>query len=136
MAETCGHAAVIEHNGDVYTCDHFVFPEYFLGNIHRQSITAMMYSQRQHDFGRAKLEGLPAQCRTCEWLFACNGGCPKDRFCTTADGEPGLNYLCEGYRQFFAHVAPYMDFMKNELVHQRPPANVMSWAKQNGRKFS
>lgn len=136
MAETCGHAAVIEHNGDVYTCDHFVFPEYFLGNIHRQSITAMMYSQRQHDFGRAKLEGLPAQCRTCEWLFACNGGCPKDRFCTTDDGEPGLNYLCKGYRQYFAHVAPYMDFMKNELVHQRPPANVMSWAKQNGRKFS
>ena len=129
MAETCGHAAVIEHNGDVYSCDHFVFPEYLLGNIHRDSITAMMYSQRQHDFGAAKRSSLPRRCRECEWQFACNGGCPKDRFRTTADGEEGLNFLCEGYRRFFHHVAPYMDFMKEELLLQRPPANVMQWAR-------
>lgn len=130
MAETCGHAAVMEHNGDLYSCDHFVFPEYRLGNIHNDSITAMMYSPRQHAFGAAKRDSLPCQCRQCEWKFACNGGCPKDRFCMTADGEPGLNYLCEGYRTFFRHVAPYMDFMKEELEHQRPPANVMEWIKE------
>ena len=127
MAETCGHAAVIEHNGDVYSCDHFVFPEYLLGNINHNSITAMMYSDRQRTFGRAKHDRLPRQCKSCRWLFACNGGCPKDRFRHTAEGEDGLNYLCEGYQKFFTHVAPYMDFMKNELLHQRPPANVMQW---------
>ncbi len=125
MAETCGHAAVIEHNGDVFSCDHFVFPEYKLGNIHRDSITAMMYSERQRRFGRDKRDQLPQQCKECQWLFACNGGCPKDRFRKTADGEGGLNYLCKGYKQFFSHVAPYMDFMKNELLNKRPPANVM-----------
>ena len=127
MCPACGHAGVIEHNGDVYSCDHFVFPEYLLGNIHRDTITSMMYSKRQLQFGRDKYERLPHQCKVCQWRFACNGGCPKDRFCQTADGEPGLNYLCQDYRQFFAHVAPYMDFMKNELLHQRPPANVMKW---------
>ncbi len=127
MCPTCGHAGVIEHNGDVYSCDHFVFPEYLLGNIHRDTITSMMYSKRQLQFGRDKYERLPHQCKVCQWLFACNGGCPKDRFCQTVDGEPGLNYLCQDYRQFFAHVAPYMDFMKNELLHQRSPANVMKW---------
>lgn len=127
MTTTCGHAAVIEHNGDVYACDHFVFPEYLLGNIHADSITAMMYSERQRTFGRAKRDSLPQQCRQCKWLFACNGGCPKDRFRTTADGTPGLNYLCDDYRRFFSHVAPYMDFMAEELRHQRPPANVMMW---------
>ena len=125
MAETCGHAAVIEHNGDIYSCDHFVFPEYLLGNIHRNSLTAMMYSARQQAFGAAKREALPAQCRACEWRFACNGGCPKDRFLTTADGQEGLNYLCSAYRQIFHHMAPYMDFMRQELLNERPPANIM-----------
>lgn len=125
MAETCGHAAVIEANGDLYTCDHFVFPEYRLGNIHRDTITAMLYSARQRDFGRAKRDALPSQCHTCPWLFACNGGCPKDRFRTTVQGAPGLNYLCQDYRRFFSHVAPYMDFMRDELLAGRPPANIM-----------
>ena len=125
MNDVCGQAAVIEANGDVYSCDHFVFPKYRLGNIHSSTITSMMYSERQHLFGQAKRTALPHQCLTCPWLFACNGGCPKDRFCITADGQHGLNYLCQDYRQFFAHVAPYMDFMKQELLHQRPPANVM-----------
>lgn len=125
MARTCGHAGVMEFNGDVYACDHFVFPEYKLGNIRTQTLTEMMYSPKQLQFGADKYERLPRQCKACEYLFACHGECPKNRFIQTADGEPGLNYLCEGYRQFFEHVAPYMDFMKKELQAQRPPANVM-----------
>ncbi len=127
LAKTCGHASVMEFNGDVYTCDHFVFPEYKLGNIHQQTLVEMLYGEKQTRFGRMKEETLPTQCRECEFLFACNGECPKNRFARTASGEPGLNYLCRGYKQFFSHVAPYMDFMKNELMHQRPPANVMNF---------
>ena len=125
MCETCGHASVIEANGDVYSCDHFVFPDYLLGNINHDTITSMMYSPRQVQFGRAKRDSLPRQCQSCQWRFACNGGCPKDRFCQTADGEHGLNYLCTAFQHFFAHVAPYMEFMKQELLNERPPANVM-----------
>lgn len=125
MAETCGHAGVMEFNGDVYSCDHFVFPQYKLGNIRRQTLVEMMYSERQQNFGMAKRDSLPGQCRRCKYLFACNGECPKNRFCTTADGEPGLNYLCSGYYRFFKHTAPYMEYMKRELEAQRPPANIM-----------
>ena len=131
LARHCGHAGVMEFNGDVYACDHFVFPEYKLGNIYTQTLTEMMYSQRQLQFGADKHDKLPAQCRACEFLFACNGECPKNRFLHTKEGEPGLNYLCKGYKKFFAHVAPYMDFMKKELLAQRPPANVMQWAREN-----
>ena len=88
-----------------------------------------MYSDRQLKFGADKQNALPTQCKECDYLFACNGGCPKDRFLTTANGEPGLNYLCKGYKHFFQHVAPYMDFMKRELMAKRPPSNVMEWAK-------
>ena len=130
MAETCGHAAVIEHNGDVYGCDHFVFPEYLLGNIHRETITSMMYSERQRAFGLAKRESLTKQCRECEWLFACGGGCPKDRFLRDEYGTPGHNYLCEAYRRYFQHVAPYMDFMRGELMNERPPSNVMAMCRK------
>ena len=126
MARTCGHAGVMEFNGDVYSCDHFVFPEYKLGNIREKTLVEMMYSDRQQKFGTDKYDSLPGQCRRCKYLFACNGECPKNRFAFTADGEPGLNYLCEGYYRFFEHVAPYMDFMKNELDNQRPPSNVMN----------
>ena len=129
MAKTCGHAGVMEFNGDVYACDHFVFPEYKLGNIYQKTLVEMMYSERQQAFGQMKQKSLPTQCRECEWLFACNGECPKNRFAHTADGEPGLNYLCAGYRKFFKHVAPYMDFMKQELMNQRPPANIMKVTK-------
>lgn len=132
MAETCGHAAVMEFNGDVYSCDHFVFPEFKLGNIRQQTLLEMMYSPRQLQFGADKKEKLPAQCRECEFLFACNGECPKNRFARTDSGEPGLNYLCSGYRQFFNHVAPYMDFMKYQLMHEQAPANVMDWIR-NGK---
>ncbi len=134
MAPTCGHAGVMEYNGDVYSCDHFVFPEYRLGNLNERNFVEMMYSERQQRFGAAKRDTLPGQCRRCRWLFACNGECPKNRFAHTTDGEPGLNYLCEGYSRFFAHVALYMDFMKAELAAQRPPANVMKWAaERDGR---
>lgn len=129
MAKQCGHAGVMEFNGDVYSCDHYVFPEYKLGNIRTQTLTEMMYSDRQLKFGADKQDALPTQCKECDYLFACNGGCPKDRFLTTANGEPGLNYLCKGYKHFFQHVAPYMDFMKRELMAKRPPSNVMEWAK-------
>lgn len=126
MAKTCGHAGVMEYNGDVYSCDHFVFPEYKLGNIRTHTLVEMMFSERQQKFGADKYDRLPQQCRKCKYLFACNGECPKNRFAVTAEGEPGLNYLCAGYRQFFGHVAPYMDFMADELKNQRPPANVMN----------
>lgn len=129
MAPTCGHAGVMEFNGDVYACDHYVFPAYKLGNIRTHTLTEMMYSPRQLQFGADKRDKLPDQCKACDYLFACNGECPKNRFAYTADGQPGLNYLCAGYRHFFSHVAPYMDFMKKELLAQRPPANVMEWAR-------
>ena len=125
LAQTCGHAGVMEFNGDVYSCDHFVFPQYKLGNIYSKTLVEMMYGERQQKFGLAKRESLPTQCKECPYLFACNGECPKNRFCQTKDGEPGLNYLCQGYYQFFDHAAPYMDFMKRELQAKRAPANVM-----------
>lgn len=126
LAKTCGHAGVMEFNGDVYSCDHFVYPEYKLGNIKNQTLTEMMYSSKQLKFGTDKFDSLPTQCQTCKYLFACNGECPKNRICTTSTGEDGLNYLCEGYYKFFDHVAPYMEFMKNELKEERPPANIMN----------
>ena len=125
MGRTCGHAAVMEYNGDIYSCDHFVFPEYKLGNIHERTIVEMIASERQYEFGLAKRQSLPAQCRECRFTDICNGECPKNRFMRTSTGEPGLNYLCEGYYRFFDHVAPYMDFMKAELEAHRAPANVM-----------
>lgn len=125
LAARCGHAAVMEHNGDVYCCDHFVFPAYRLGNIHERTIIEMMASERQQRFGMMKETALPRQCRECEYVFACHGECPRNRFAISSDGEKGLNYLCEGYRRFFAHVAPYMDYMKKELDAGRAPANVM-----------
>ncbi|MFZ4581517.1 MAG: SPASM domain-containing protein, partial [Paludibacter sp.] len=129
LAKHCGHAGVMEFNGDVYSCDHYVFPEYKLGNINTDSLSAMMYSEKQLKFGTDKRDKLPRQCMECEFLFACNGECPKNRFAFTKDGEPGLNYLCAGWKMFYSHVAPYMDFMKKELLNERPPANVMEWAK-------
>jgi len=129
LARHCGHAGVMEFNGDVYSCDHYVFPEYKLGNINTDSLASMMYSEKQLKFGTDKHDTLPRQCRECEFLFACNGECPKNRFARTKDGEYGLNYLCAGWKMFYGHVTPYMDFMKNELLNKRPPANVMEWAK-------
>jgi uncharacterized protein len=125
LDKTCGHAGVMEFNGDVYACDHFVYNEYKLGNIYTQTLTEMLYSERQLKFGTDKYNTLPSQCKQCKYLFACYGECPKNRIIKTKDGECGLNYLCEGYYSFFEHVAPYMDFMVTELINDRTPANVM-----------
>lgn len=125
LSAMCGHAAVMEFNGDVYSCDHFVFPEFRLGNIRQQSLTSMLYGERQRTFGRMKQGALPRQCRECQFLFACHGECPKNRFTADRYGEYGLNYLCAGYHQFFEHVAPDMNFMKAELDAGRAPANIM-----------
>jgi uncharacterized protein len=126
-AETCGDALVMEHNGDLYSCDHFVYPEYLLGNIKEAGMVDMVRSQKQFDFGIAKRNSLPSYCLRCEVRYACHGECPKHRFITTPDGQPGLNYLCEGYKMFFRHAEPYMDFMARELKNRRAPANVMQW---------
>jgi len=130
LAPECGHAGVMEWNGDVYSCDHFVFPEYKLGNLHDLTLSEMMYSNAQRAFGKMKSESLPDQCRECDVRFACNGECPKNRFLTTPSGQPGLNYLCEGYKRFFHHVKPYMDFMAAELKANRDPANVIQFARE------
>lgn len=125
MAKECGHAGVMEFNGDVYSCDHFVYPEHRLGNLRDYTIYEMMNSPKQQEFARMKHLLLPQQCKECKFLFACHGECPKNRFVKDRYGHAGLNYLCKGYLQFFEHVAPYMDFMKRELEDHRPPANVM-----------
>lgn len=104
FAETCGASLVLEHNGDLYSCDHLVEPRTRLGNIATDTLTAMAGSAQQLAFGQAKRDTLPRRCLECAFKFACNGGCPKDRLISTPDGEPGLNYLCEGYRAFFRHV--------------------------------
>jgi uncharacterized protein len=125
--DTCGDALVMEHNGDLFSCDHFVYPEYFLGNITETSLIDLVKSQKQFDFGVEKRNKLPGYCLQCNVRYACHGECPKHRFLLTPDGRPGLNYLCEGYKMFFSHVEPYMKFMAEELRDKRPPANVMNW---------
>ncbi len=134
LAETCGHAGAMEYNGDVYACDHYVFPEFRLGNIREKTLTEMMYSPEQLSFGSNKRDLLTQQCRECEFLFACHGECPRNRFATSADGESGHNYLCEGYRKFFHHAAPYMDFMKQQLLHNAAPSAVMEWIRNEENK--
>ena len=124
-SKECGHAGVMEHNGDVYSCDHFVFPEYKLGNIRDHSLIDMLYGKQQQEFSRLKHSSLPRQCKECDMEFACHGECPKNRFMKDKYGDSGLNYLCLGYYHYYQHVAPYMDYMKQELMAQRPPSNIM-----------
>ena len=123
--ETCGAALALEHNGDVFSCDHFVEPAHKLGNLQFIPLTELVASEQQVRFGQAKRDTLPQYCRDCEVRFVCNGGCPKDRFIDTPDGESGLNYLCAGYRAFFNHVNRPMQMMAAELAYGRAPANVM-----------
>ena len=125
-SKECGHAGVMEHNGDVYSCDHFVFPEYKLGNIRDHSLIDMLYGEQQQEFSRLKHSSLPRQCKECDMEFACHGECPKNRFMKDKYGDSGLNYLCLGYYHYYQHVAPYMDYMKQELMSQRPPSNIMN----------
>lgn len=125
FAEKCGAALAIEHNGDLYSCDHYVYPRYRLGNIMNQTLGEMVHASQQVQFGDEKLTTLPVYCQQCEVRFACNGECPKHRFIQTPDGEPGLNYLCAGYKRFFNHIDPYMRAMAQLLRSGRPAADLM-----------
>ena len=125
MAETCGGNSIIEHNGDLYPCDHFVYADYKIGNVHQTDLRTLMNSSKQVKFGIDKRSGLPQKCFRCRWFFACHGECPKHRFNTTDKGETGLNALCEGYEMFFSHIEPYMEEMKKLLMSGKPASGVM-----------
>ena len=125
-SETCGLALALEHTGDLYSCDHFVEPRYLLGNIKEQHMLELVSSEQQQQFGRDKRDTLPQYCRECDVRFACHGGCPKDRFIQTPDGEAGLNYLCAGFKDFFHHVDRPMRLMADLLARNQAPAEVMS----------
>lgn len=127
FSPTCGSAMVIEHNGDIYSCDHFVDRDHLLGNVQDSPLIELVNSGRQRQFGLDKRDKLPEYCQNCPVLFACRGECPKNRFALTPDGEPGLNYLCDGYLMFFSHVDRPMKFMAEELRAGRAPANVMKF---------
>lgn len=131
--ETCGRALAMEHNGDLYACDHYVYPTHHRGNVASEPLAGIVDSAAQEDFGKAKSDALPRQCRNCPVAFACMGGCPKQRFIHSRDGEPGLNYLCQGYRDFFTHVDPYMRTMADLYQRGRPPAEIMQMLSKQGR---
>lgn len=130
MSDTCGHAAMLEHNGDLYSCDHFAFPEYKLGNIRQKSIIELMAGEQQLKFGQRKIADLGPTCRNCEFLTLCHGECPKNRIVADpALPSARMNYLCEGYRMFFNHSRRAMEFMAAELRAGRAPANIMNITK-------
>ena len=118
FSETCGKAVALEHDGSLYSCDHYVYPSHKLGNLASTSLGDMINSERQKLFGEAKKNNLPNYCRQCEFKFACHGECPKHRFLRTPDGEYGLNYLCLGYKRFFSHIKPHMDLLSAGLRRQ------------------
>jgi uncharacterized protein len=125
FSPTCGSGVALEHNGDLYSCDHFVEPDYLLGNIQEHSMAELVGSDRQFKFGQDKLDTLPKYCRECEVRFACHGECPKHRFIHTPDGEPGLNYLCAGYKQFFTHIDESLKIMVDLFNKGRAAEEVM-----------
>ncbi len=127
-AKTCGTQIALEHNGDVYSCDHFVEPEYLLGNIAPggRTLLELVTLPEQRQFGQDKRDTLPRYCRECDVRFACNGGCPKDRFVASPLGEPGHNYLCPSYKLFFGHIDQPMREMAEHLAHHQPPALIMN----------
>lgn len=125
FAPRCGKAVAMEHDGGVYSCDHYVYPSHFLGNIMERSLEEMIYSSDQVKFGNDKWDALPKYCRECDFLFTCNGECPKHRFIETPDGEPGLNYLCAGYRKFFGHIDPAMRKMADLVQKGRLASDIM-----------
>lgn len=126
FAPTCGDALALEHNGDLYACDHYVEPRWKLGNVRETHLVDMVMSEQQRNFGSCKQSSLPPYCLQCKVRFACNGGCPKDRFKATPSGEPGLNYLCAGYKTFFEHVDRPMKTMAELLKRDRAPAEIMT----------
>lgn len=125
FAEDCGKALILEHNGDIYSCDHFMYPDYRLGNIKQAGLSELANSPQQQAFGKAKSADLPDYCRRCEVRFACHGECPKNRFMTTPDGQPGLNYLCPSYKRYFTYIAKYMNAMAKLISHGQPASLVM-----------
>ena len=127
FGEVCGDGMVVEHNGDVYSCDHFVYPEYRLGNIATDELSAMYRSSEQQSFGRDKRDALPLECKRCNYYFLCRGECPKHRFEYAKNGEPYMNVLCEGYKMFFRHTDPYMRYMKTLIEKGEPASKVMDW---------
>ena len=129
FSRRCGQAVAMEHNGGIYSCDHYVYPSYFLGNIMEKPLEEIIFSPAQVKFGNDKWDALPKYCRECEFLFACNGECPKHRFVKTPDGEPGLNYLCAGYKKFFRHIHPTLHEMAVLLQKGRPAADIMGEAR-------
>ena len=129
FGEVCGDGLVVEHNGDVYSCDHFVYPEYRLGNIADNELVAMYRSSEQQAFGRDKRDALPLECKRCNYYFLCRGECPKHRFEYAKNGEPYMNVLCEGYKMFFRHTDPYMRYMKTLIEKGEPASKVMQWKK-------
>jgi uncharacterized protein len=131
FAKTCGNALALEHNGDLYSCDHFVEPKFLLGNIKDQHLVQLVASEKQRTFGNAKQDTLPGYCLACEVKFACNGECPRNRFIQTPDGEPGLNYLCAGYKAFFKHIDQPMKLMMDLLLQQREASDVMGILARN-----
>jgi uncharacterized protein len=134
-AETCGLALALEHTGDVYSCDHYVEPGYRLGNIRQTHLLDLVASPRQQEFGQAKRDTLPQYCLDCEVRFACHGGCPKDRFATTPDGQPGLHYLCPSYKAFFGHIGPAMTAMCTLLQADRAPSELVArYAAEDARR--
>jgi uncharacterized protein len=135
-APTCGDAPALEHNGDLYSCDHYVETGHRLGNILDTPLADLVAGPAQRAFGRAKQDSLPGQCRRCDVLAYCQGGCPKDRFATTSDGEPGLNHLCEGYLAFFRHIDPWLAFMAGELGAGRAPAGAMAEAARHDARLA
>ena len=132
LQPTCGLGVVLEHNGDLYSCDHYVAPEYHLGNIMQDSIQTLLNSEKQKSFGRDKTKMLPQYCRKCEFLFTCHGECPKNRVLATPDGEQGLNWLCEGYKAFFAHTRGYMEAMAALLRSGKTADEIMGMLDVNG----
>jgi uncharacterized protein len=134
-APTCGLGPALEHNGDLYSCDHYVEPGFKLGNIHETHLLDLVASPRQRKFGQDKLDTLTAQCRGCEVRQLCNGGCPKDRFARSRDGEPGQNYLCAGLELFFKHTRPAMEEMARLLRQGRAPAEVMAATAAEDRRL-
>ena len=132
-AETCGGALALEHNGDLYSCDHFVEEAYRLGNITETPMAELVNSEQQRRFGDDKRDTLPRYCRECDVRFACHGGCPKDRFIRTPDGEPGLNYLCAGYKAFFGHIDRPMRMMSDLLRRDLPPSALVGLVPGRGR---
>ena len=134
LRETCGDVVVVEHTGEFYSCDHFVDPEHRLGDIRETPLVAMINGKAQEEFGTYKKSALPQYCRQCEVLASCNGGCPKDRFIQTPDGEEGLNYLCAGYKHFALHARPYLRKFSELRKAKQPAAKIMDILRDGEKK--